>query len=34
MHDMYNISNDPINLIQAQAPVDVMTGPLKAEGNK
>ncbi len=34
MYDMYNISNDPINLIQAQAPVDVMTGPLKEQGDK
>jgi hypothetical protein len=30
---MHTIISDPINLIQAQAPIDEMTGPLKKIGN-
>lgn len=33
MHNMHTIISDPINLIQAQAPIDEMTGPLKKIGN-
>lgn len=33
MNQMYEIINDPINLIEAQAPIDLQTGPAKKIAN-
>ena len=33
VNSLYNVINDPVNLVQAQTPIDIATGPLKKISN-